>query len=206
MKNFRVKILKYLKESDLSQSDLAKMLDMSDSCLSMYMREHRTPSIDTAIAIEQRLGMSAGYLVYDFQDMKEMQQIPVLEKKDIDNYIKKGILPRDVEFFHVSLNAEKGGVMQERKFFMRVEGNAMANNPVINKGICDGDSVEVKPCREVNHGALVLLAVDGDFKVREAVKDGSDCYYKSYDPNLPILSNRDAFLVGKVCSKRVIID
>lgn len=192
------KRLKYLrKKHNLKQSDLAKVLNISDSAIGLYEQGRRNPDKDTLIALSKYFNVSVDYLLgleiidIDANDTIAIPVIgviragePILAQENIIDYQKtaKDLLP-------------KGDV-----FYLLVKGNSMDLS-----GIHDGSRILVRQQRTIENGEIAVVIVNGcDATVKKfyrqddivtLVPHSSDSAYevKTYD-----LNKTNITIVGRV--------
>ena len=63
MNKFKERLNRVLKESDISQTKLAQMINMSKSIINNYCTGKREPSLDTLVLICKALNESSDYLL-----------------------------------------------------------------------------------------------------------------------------------------------
>ena len=207
MKNFTKKLRAYLNNNNLTQVELADKLGMSTASLNMYLKEHRTPSAESVIKIEETLGLPDGYLMYDkYLPLEKIVRLPLLEKKDIDNFLKKGILPDDVIYLPVFIDSKREHVMSKKCFFIKAEGDAMSSNLIPANSINNGDCVAVDPELKPDHDSTVLIRTDSDVKLRKLINDGADRYFSANNKDLSVIPESQAKIIGKVYMKQTYID
>ena len=205
--NFISKIKSYIDSHETTSTALAKKLGMSQSSLSMYMCGYRTPSVAVCLLIEKELNLPAGYLIYDkIKPLTSTRRLPLLNKKDVDAFIKKGIIPHDVIFLPVYFDSTKGHAMSEKSFFITAEGDAMLSKTKPEQSIFNLDKAAVDPYLQPVHGSKVLIEVNGDLKIREMMTDGNDVFFKAFDESIPVIKSKDAKVVGRVFLKQTTID
>ena len=94
--NFGKKLAECRKTKNLSQKELAKLLNTSHSVIGKYEREEMTPSIEAAVKLAKLLDTTVGYLLGENKNaellkdpamLKRLQDIDVLPTED-----KSGIL------------------------------------------------------------------------------------------------------------------
>ena len=63
MKVFAERLTQLRESRDLSKTELAKILHVSDSCISQYEKDTSMPGHDTLLSISQYFGVSVDYLL-----------------------------------------------------------------------------------------------------------------------------------------------
>ena len=96
------KIIALRKKSNLSQSELAKKVDVSRTIIGNYERNENTPSVDILLKIAKVFNVSVDFLIgegqlssYDKEVLKRINDIEQLPEEDknhifymIDNLVK----------------------------------------------------------------------------------------------------------------------
>lgn len=94
--DFGKKLAACRKAKNLSQKELAKLLNTSHSVIGKYEREEMTPSIEAAVKLANLLGTTVGYLLGENKDAELLKDPKMLKRlQDIDNLPnedKNGIL------------------------------------------------------------------------------------------------------------------
>jgi len=89
MSTFGKKLAILRKEMKLSQTDLAKQLNISVSVISRYERDEMTPSIETTKKIAALLKTTVGYLLGENEDANLFKDPDMLRRfKDILSFPK----------------------------------------------------------------------------------------------------------------------
>ena len=103
MSTFGKKLAELRKELQMSQGELAKLLNTSTSMIGRNERDEMTPSIEVAKKIATLLNTTVGYLLGEtendklfkdpgmLQRLKELSQLPNADKERI-NYTLNGLL------------------------------------------------------------------------------------------------------------------
>jgi len=94
--DFGKKLAECRKSKNLSQKELAKLLNTSHSVIGKYEREEMTPSIEAAVKLANLLDTTVGYLLGENKDSKLLKDPAMLKRlQDIENLPsddKSGIL------------------------------------------------------------------------------------------------------------------
>lgn len=92
------------KKAGLSQTELAKKMNVAQNTLSNWERGNRSPKIDDLIALSFSLGCAIDYLVYNDNSKKLFGENEMDEKaiKTVENILKRG---NDVE-----IRSKKDGI------------------------------------------------------------------------------------------------
>jgi transcriptional regulator with XRE-family HTH domain len=94
--DFGKKLSECRKAKNLSQKDLAKLLNTSHSVIGKYEREEMTPSIEAAVKLANLLDTTVGYLLGENKAANLFKDPAMLKRlQDIDNLAeddKNGIL------------------------------------------------------------------------------------------------------------------
>jgi len=94
--DFGKKLAECRKAKNLSQKELAKLLNTSHSVIGKYEREEMTPSIEAAVKLAKLLDTTVGYLLGENKDAELLKDPKMLKRlQDIDtlpNEDKNGIL------------------------------------------------------------------------------------------------------------------
>lgn len=99
-------IKKYRKEKNMTQAQLARKIDSTDSAITRYETNTREPSIDILNKIAAALGVTIGKLVGDIYDVKNYDNVIKHLNEAIQN-IEKSILQ---EGYNPNLNYMKGNL------------------------------------------------------------------------------------------------
>jgi len=192
------KRLKYLrKKHNLKQSDLAKILNISDSAIGLYEQGRRNPDKDTLIALSQYFEVTVDYLLglevvdIDASDTVSIPVIgviragePILAEENIIDYQKtaRELLP-------------KGDL-----FYLLVKGNSMDLS-----GIHDGSRILVRQQKVIENGEIAVVIVNGnDATVKKFYRqdDMVNLVPHSSDPTHQVqmydLNKMDITIIGRV--------
>lgn len=94
--DFGKKLAECRKAKNLSQKELAKLLNTSHSVIGKYEREEMTPSIEAAVKLAKILDTTVGYLLGENKNAKLLKDPAMLKRlQDIDTLPsedKNGIL------------------------------------------------------------------------------------------------------------------
>ncbi|OEK08054.1 transcriptional regulator [Flavivirga aquatica] len=94
--DFGKKLAACRKVKNLSQKELAKLLNTSHSVIGKYEREEMTPSIEAAVKLAKLLDTTVGYLLGENKDAELLKDPAMLKRlQDIDSLPdddKNGIL------------------------------------------------------------------------------------------------------------------
>ena len=94
--DFGKKLAECRKAKNLSQKELAKLLNTSHSVIGKYEREEMTPSIEAAVKLAKLLDTTVGYLLGENKNAELLKDPTMLKRlQDIDNLPtedKSGIL------------------------------------------------------------------------------------------------------------------
>ena len=94
--DFGKKLAECRKAKNLSQKELAKLLNTSHSVIGKYEREEMTPSIEAAVKLANLLSTTVGYLLGENKDAELLKDPAMLKRlQDIDSLPdddKNGIL------------------------------------------------------------------------------------------------------------------
>ena len=99
-------IKKYRKQKGLTQSELAEIIDSTDSAITRYETNTREPSIDILNKIAAALGVTIGKVVEGIYDVKNYDNVMKHLNEAIQN-IEKSILQ---EGYNPNLNYMKGNL------------------------------------------------------------------------------------------------
>jgi transcriptional regulator with XRE-family HTH domain len=90
MSSFGKRLRECREAKNLSQQDLAKMLETSYTVIGKYERDEMKPSIDVANKLAKLVGTTVGYLLGESKDMKVLKDPAMLKRlNDINSFAEK---------------------------------------------------------------------------------------------------------------------
>ena len=152
---FGEKLKKYRESRDMTQDELARILDTSKQVVSRYENGLRSPKINIATEFARKLNLPATYFVDDsVSDVPPSNIIPIpqMVKKPLLGKIACGkpiTAVQNVEEF-VSVPTDV-----KCDFAVRCEGDSM-----IDARIHDGDIVSVREQKDVENGEIAVVLID----------------------------------------------
>lgn len=131
----------------LTQKELGKKIQMSESTISLYESGKRFPDLDTLKRLSEALEVPISILMGE--SIKGIK-IPVLG--NVPAGIPLEAITDVIDYEEISPSLASGGDY----FALRVKGDSMAPR------ICDGDVVIVKKENAVDSGDVAIVIVDGN--------------------------------------------
>lgn len=151
----------YRKEANLSQKELAQMLDVSQSTVAMWEGGKNSPKYNTLVRLASILNVSIDYLTGN-RAGKISKDIPVL------GYVRAGIPTYAVEEVLSYENILVSPYDPDEYFGLIIKGSSMAPR------MMEGDCVIVKKSSAFISGDIcVVLVGDNDATVKKVVKTDS---------------------------------
>lgn len=203
MAEFKDRLKELRKERRISQSDLAKAIDVSASSISMYEVGERTPELETFEALADFFNVDMNYLKGK-SSVKNLSaelgyHIPLAVKRRVPvlGRISAGT-PSTAE---ENLEGYEEVTDNDIDYALRVHGNSM-----VNARIHHGDIVFVTTDTDYSNGDIVIACVDGgDATIKRYYKYGDAIVLKPENPTMKEQEYpaKDVVLLGKVKSARI---
>lgn len=205
---FSKNLQQLLKHNDVTQSDLACKLGMTQSSISLYVKGERVPSLETIKKIEKffcldenDLCKSALIQVKKSSIRYRLKEIPLLSHKEIIRWVKEGVLPKNYkkEIVMLDSKADKDGNIAYTYFV----GNYMNSPENMKKSIFEGDLLEISKDTKPTLGDLVAYITNADYiKFGEYSKDENGAFFlKHYSYSEPsIIVDKKTEIMGVVKS------
>jgi repressor LexA len=189
---------------DMSQDELANVLDMTKASISKYENDLREPRMSTAKKIANYFGVDFNWLIGFSEDTKLQEelhlynviprgrtvQIPLLGR------IPAGIPVDSVEIVEGYIDTPETQVKDGQYFYLRVVGDSM-----IGSRIYEGDLVLVKKQCDVESGEIAVVRVNShDATLKRVKKLNNQVILFPDNPKYePIIIHEEgAEIVGKV--------
>jgi repressor LexA len=111
--------------------------------------------------------------------------------------IRAGMLQPAIEDISGYLSVDSSLIKGEGCYFLRVEGDSMAN-----KGILPGDNVLIRPQQVANNGEIVAVMVDGDATLKQFFREQDRILLQpanpDYEPIVILPGQGEVTIVGKM--------
>lgn len=198
-KMFSEQLRKLRRLNNLTQTELSKLLNVSNGTIAMWETDKRQPDIDTLKKLANFFNVTTDYLLgKDIKDNNKGVKIPVL-----------GVVPAGVpieaieeilEYEEITPEMAKSG----EYFGLKVKGDSMSPN------ILEGDILIVRKQEDANSGDICVVMVNGDdATVKKIKKDpkgltlipNNPAYDVTYFTNEEIVSI-PVRIIGKVVESR----
>lgn len=203
------KLKKAREEKNLSQDALAKMCGWGSgrddknqgSRISNYEKGRREPSLSEISTMAASLGFTLDKLLFDKTYFaSRWVEIPVLKMDELIKLDDNKINKTEHEMVITAVNDERKLVC------VRVEGDAMESQDNISGSVCSGDIITFELVTneiiEPKIKDLVVVIINGDAKIREYSKDGSEAFLRAYNPKYPhIKIDKDVHILGIATKK-----
>lgn len=196
---FSEQLRKLRRLNNLTQTELSKLLNVSNGTIAMWETDKRQPDIDTLKKLANFFNVTTDYLLgKDIKDNNKGVKIPVL-----------GVVPAGVpieaieeilEYEEITPEMAKSG----EYFGLKVKGDSMSPN------ILEGDILIVRKQEDANSGDICVVMVNGDdATVKKIKKDpkgltlipNNPAYDVTYFTNEEIVSI-PVRIIGKVVESR----
>lgn len=196
---FSEQLRKLRRLNNLTQTELSKLLNVSNGTIAMWETDKRQPDIDTLKKLANFFNVTTDYLLgKDIKDNNKGVKIPVL-----------GVVPAGVpieaieeilEYEEITPEMAKSG----EYFGLKVKGDSMSPN------ILEGDVLIVRKQEDANSGDICVVMVNGDdATVKKIKKDpkgltlipNNPAYDVTYFTNEEIVSI-PVRIIGKVVESR----
>ena len=195
------KIKRALALTETSQSDLAKMLNVTQSNIAQWIMGHRNPSLPSLKRISKALDLPLSFFTSD-------------KKESIRDFLKR--TSQNTEFMRVEgiSSAETERVMWqetdtyirfpktgENQFAIKVEGECMVNPQDPRNSIYDGDFIIVDPDVSAEEGDVVLARICKEYStIKRLYITKNKIELKPDNPNCKTLikNPEDVEIIGKV--------
>lgn len=166
----------------LSQGEVAQLCGWENAAgrVSNYENLSREPSLSDLDKLASVLGLSLEQVLFNnFNDKQRTNfiQLPLLKMSEVADYAagKLTDIKRSVNMYIATVD------VSQKLFALTINGDAMESKDNIKRSICDGDIVAVKLNAQPKPRNIVLALVNGEAKVREYSKDGTEEVLKAYN-------------------------
>lgn len=156
--NFPLNLTKYREQKNLSKTELAKRVGVSDVTVGHWESGKISPRMGKVELIAEVLGVKPDDLLFDGQPLSH-GAIPVkgtARKVPLYGSIAAGIPLEMVQIDDYIEIPESIANRYPNSFLLRVNGDSM------NKIVPNGAYALIDPCDEVNNGEIVAVSVDGN--------------------------------------------
>ena len=170
---FGAKLKQIRLERDLTQEELAKILNTSKQVISRYENDQRTPKISIAKEYATILNVSLEYLIDDSRDYENtvtddifsipgIMRIPKMKKIPLLGTIACGepILAEENIDAYISIDENS-----DATFALKCKGDSM-----ITARIFDGDVVYIRPQPDVENGEIAAVLIDNEATLKKVYK------------------------------------
>lgn len=196
---FSEQLRKLRRLNNLTQTELSKLLNVSNGTIAMWETDKRQPDIDTLKKLANFFNVTTDYLLgKDIKDNNKGVKIPVL-----------GVVPAGVPIEAIEEILEYEEITPEMAkrgeyFGLKVKGDSMSPN------ILEGDILIVRKQEDANSGDICVVMVNGDdATVKKIKKDpkgltlipNNPAYDVTYFTNEEIVSI-PVRIIGKVVESR----
>lgn len=182
---FSEQLRKLRRLNNLTQTELSKLLNVSNGTIAMWETDKRQPDIDTLKKLANFFNVTTDYLLgKDIKDNNKGVKIPVL-----------GVVPAGVpieaieeilEYEEITPEMAKSG----EYFGLKVKGDSMSPN------ILEGDILIVRKQEDANSGDICVVMVNGDDATVKKIKK---------DPKgLTLIPNNPAYDVIYFTSEEIV--
>lgn len=196
---FSEQLRKLRRLNNLTQTELSKLLNVSNGTIAMWETDKRQPDIDTLKKLANFFNVTTDYLLgKDIKDNNKGVKIPVL------GVVPAGIpieaIEEILEYEEITPEMAKSG----EYFGLKVKGDSMSPN------ILEGDILIVRKQEDANSGDICVVMVNGDdATVKKIKKDpkgltlipNNPAYDVTYFTNEEIVSI-PVRIIGKVVESR----
>ncbi|MCD8049175.1 MAG: XRE family transcriptional regulator [Clostridia bacterium] len=191
------KIRSLRKEASLSQTQLASLLSVSQSTVSMWEKNNNSPEYSTLLKLCDVFGVSSDALTGTTND-KVLTRVPVL------GYVRAGIpneaLENILDYEDVYLRQND----PDEYFALRIKGDSMSPR------MMDGDIVTVRRTSDFQSGDVcVVLVENSDATVKKVIKKDMGIllmpFNPAYDPlvfTVDEVQKKPVTILGKVTELR----
>lgn len=206
-------------ENNLSQSDLADLCGWENgrARVSNYEQNIREPGTDDIIKIANALKVDAGWLQFgeassSLSEVKNQQKptrnyrvYPLLTPDEVISWLLEYKLPttRSVEMLPSITEAS------EKSFNIDITDDASSAVFTLNRTFFRRLTALIDPDVKPDSNSIVWVQInEGDYKLRQYIKDGSDIYLKAFEPQYPLIKfENDMKILGTmVCLNQDMIN
>jgi len=184
----------------LSQTELAKSVDVSAQTISQYEKGKRSPDIDKLYLIADALDTSVAELIMGESDnnelkkanMKSLVQIPIL------GTVRAGFNLLADENVIGFAYAPKSDIGDGDYFYLNMEGDSM-----IDSGLNNGDRILVRKQNHVKDGSIAVVLINGEeATVKRVFFDNEKVILTPENARMrpEFLDEEDVRILGKVVS------
>ncbi|MED1419056.1 XRE family transcriptional regulator [Bacillus smithii] len=199
------------KEHNLTQEDLAKILNVRPTAVSAWESGRNKPLIDKVNMMAQYFGVPTSYFFTNESKslksktvdeslmtygIKETVSLPIVGRISCGNGI---IGYEDIEGYETT---PKDWLNGGEYFYLRAKGDSM-----INARIMDGDLLLIRRQDDVENGEIAAVLIDEDAVLKRVYKTNGSVILQSENPKYqPIIldNNKDVRIIGKL--KKVVLN
>lgn len=163
-KNIGSRIKELRVENHLSQVELAREIDLSQSILSQIENNQVSVSIDVLVRISKRFNIRSEWLIYGKQEYVKMLQeygfIPMFDSDVVAGYLKD---PNNPELIHKLQHYKIPGFSKGAFRIFQLEGHSMV--PTLSPDdqiVCS----HIENLQDIGDGMLVVVVTDKDALVK----------------------------------------
>jgi repressor LexA len=204
-------IRKLRKEHNLTQEDLAKILNVRPTSVSAWESGRNKPLIDKVNMMAQYFGLPTSYfftnesksLNHDIvkespstYSVNEIIALPIVGSISCGNGI---VAYENIEGYEKTPRDWLNG---GEYFYLRAKGDSM-----INARIMDGDLLLIRRQDDVENGEIAAVWIDGEAVLKRVFKTNGSVILQSENPKYPPIildGNKDARIIGKL--KKVVLN
>jgi SOS-response transcriptional repressor LexA len=173
-------------------SDLAKILGVSQSAISLYSTGERTPPIGKIIQIEQYFNLKEGSLltlrlidVSKSSITRSFKAIPILKTvAEVKTFLESGVIPKNIQ--EVNLMGFRNE-LGSKGYFNEFQGDYMISSENPRESIYSGDLLGVNPEVTPANGDIISFILNEEFKVGQYCSEEGSITIKSFNKNYPTI-------------------
>lgn len=201
MTNFSEKLKAKMSELDLTQEALAKLIGLTRGQIGHYLKDRRSPPIETLYKIAKAIETDPRDLIGDDSPpyyeaaakAPPSKTIPNLRVSEIDEWLYNPIIKKHHRMIQMPVTGKN---ISPKAFLFEVTGSAMVNPHNQSRSVIPGEHVLVEPEVTPQSGQLVLVKFgENDFRIRQYQEDGARKFLKSFEPHLPIDILEDSYVI-----------
>jgi len=206
MKTFAQRLKQLREEKELSQRELAKLINIAHSTLGMYEIGEREPDFNTVSRLAAFFNTSVDYLLGRTDDPRPIEKIaeawPVEKMVSVPVYgeVRAGDLmfAQEEILGYEFLPAED--VQGGEYFFLKVKGDSM-----INARICEGDFVLVRKQPVLENGKIGVVLIGEEATIKRFYKQGDLAILKPENPAYEpiVVPLRDVVIIGEIVEAKI---
>jgi transcriptional regulator with XRE-family HTH domain len=201
MTSFSEKLKTRMEQLDLTQEALAKLVGITRGQVGHYLKDRRSPPLETLYRIADAISVNPKDLVGD--DMPahyeaavqspDSKTFPFLRVSEIDEWLYNAVIKKHYRIVQMSIMDKNIGA---KAFVFEVVGSAMVNPNNSEKSLNPGEQVLVEPETIPKSGQFVLVKFGkDDIRIRQYQEDGAMKFLKAFEPHLPIEPLKDPYII-----------